>query len=81
MGPASNRSSLVFRFFFNEGIARGLSALRYMFLGAAALVLVEKWRRGVFTGDDLSALVILALLTGFLADLIRRKAMKAGGAA
>ena len=78
MGPASNRNNLVFRFFFNERIARGLSALRYMFLGAAALVLVEKWRRGVFTSDELSALVILAVLTGFLADLVRRKAVKAG---
>ncbi|WP_368933135.1 hypothetical protein [Brevundimonas naejangsanensis] len=80
MKLASNRNNSVFRIFINERLARGLSALRYMFLGAALLVLVEKWRRGVFTGDDLSAAVILAVLTGLLADLVRRMAVKAGGA-
>jgi hypothetical protein len=51
-----------------------------MLLGAACLVLVEKWRRGVFTGDELSALVILAVLVGFLGDLVRRRATKTGEA-
>jgi hypothetical protein len=78
--PITDRNSLALRLFFNERTARGLSALRFMLLGAACLVLVEKWRRGVFTGDELSALVILAVLVGFLGDLVRRRATKTGEA-
>ncbi|MEN5168927.1 hypothetical protein ABE444_05115 [Brevundimonas pondensis] len=78
MAPIQTWNRLVFRFIINERVARGLSALRHMFMGAAALVLVEKWRRGVFTNDDLWALLILSILIGFMADLVRRKAANPG---
>jgi hypothetical protein len=57
---------------------RVLRTVRDILAGAALLAVVEKWRRGIFTNDDIAALVILSFVFGAAAAFVRQRSKQAG---
>ena len=49
-----------------------VKAARFMVLGALTLVVIEKARRGVFTNDDATALIIVMAMLSFAEVLLNR---------